>query len=155
MKRLPAEPGDILLFFSDQPGYIHNYILWSSFLTLHTNIPNVHYGVVLNNGYYIESRRPPAVRWDNVAKKYKSGPRIGKIKHMNKDWNYGYIVVIKTNITNVPYVSVDGSYWENGGCLGIVNHVLKKINKNHPFCLSAEDFIKIYGVDIGLWTHSM
>ena len=74
---------------------------------------------------------------------------------MNKDWDYGYIVVIKTNITEVPHVSVDGSYWENGGCLGIVNQVLKKINKKHSFCLSAEDFIKIYGVDIGLWTHSI
>ena len=155
MKRLNPEPGDILLFFSDVSGKIHNYLLWSCLLTLHTSIPSVHYGFVLNNGYYVESRRPPTIRWDNISKKHKGGPRIGKIKHMSKDWDYGYIAVIRTNISEVPDVLIDKGYWEAGGCLGIVNNTIKKINKNHTYCLSPESFIKKYGIDIGLWTHSI
>lgn len=155
MKRLNPEPGDILLFFSDISGSIHSYLLWSCLLTLHTSIPNVHYGIVLNNDYYAESRRPPTVRWDNYNKMFKSGPRIGKLKHMKEDWNYGYIVVLRTNITNIPDVQTIGDYWNTGGCLGMINNTIKKINKDHSFCLSPENFIKKYGIDIGLWTHSI
>ena len=155
VKRLNPEPGDILLFFSDVPGYIPNYLLWSCLLTLHTSIPAVHYGFVLNNGYYVESRRNLYVFWDNKTKRHKSGPRIGKIKHINKDWGHGYVAIIRTNISEVPHVPTDKGYWESGGCLGTVNNVIKDINNNHTYCLSPESFIKKYGIDIGLWTHSI
>lgn len=155
MKSVKASPGDILLFFSNDCGSFLDYLLYNCFTTLFTNIPLMHYGVVLNNGYYLESRRPPIMKWDNHTKRLKSGPRIGKLKYLNKDWSYGPIVVIKTNVDKIPQIEVGENYWYNGGCIGVINYFFKKINKNHSLCLTPEDFIKKYSIGIGRWTYSI
>ena len=144
----PIKPknGDILIFFTDSSVSP----LYEIFMTLPTMYPIRHYGIMINDNYYVESRMPGILKWDNITKKLKSGSRIGNINYIRKDWNKGPIGVISTR-TSFPqnFTPPIKDYWTIGGCIGTVNHCIKMIHPEHKFCYIPEDFIKQYGKKIG------
>jgi|MEHZ01.5.fsa_nt_MEHZ011565489.1_31 hypothetical protein len=152
MDLVTPEPGDILLFFSRKFKDLPDLVFWNGLMTLHTNIPNTHYAVVLDDTYYLDSRRPGKSMYDNITKGEISGyPRLAKLKHIDEDWVGGDIMVIKTG------QSVDSKkreeilrefnregYWKGGGCLGNTNKIQKMIDPMCPLFLSVEGILRHY-----------
>ena len=163
-KKDPIVPraGDILLFFSDRIINPTHHILWDGILTIPTVFPVKHYAIVLDDTYYLEARHPSVFRWDNFTKTTNNGVRLGKLKHVQKDWNQGMIAVVETNldVTRANFQSIQDTmtgkkYWEVFGCIGVINKCIGMINPDHKLCFRVEDFIVAYGKRYGpLETHS-
>jgi hypothetical protein len=157
-KEKPIRPkaGDILLFFSNNIVNPSHHVLWDGILTIPTVFPVRHYGIVLDDTYYLEARHPSVFNWDNFTRKITNGARLGKLKHIQNDWNQGMIAVVETdlNVTRENFQSIQDTmtgkkYWEVTGCLGIVNRTISILNPNHRTCLRPEDFINAYGKRYG------
>lgn len=143
MDLVTPEPGDILIFFSRDFKDLPDLVFWNGLMTLHTNIPNTHYAVVLDDTYYLDSIRPGQSMYDNITKGEIIGyPRLAKLKYIDEDW-VGYdIMVIKTG-QSVDSKKREG-YWKGGGCLGNTNKIQKMIDPMCPFFLSVEDILRHY-----------
>lgn len=146
----PIRPrnGDILIFFGDHKVSPFYEVM----LTLPTMYPFRHYGIMIDDNYFVESRRTDVFRWDNFTNQPKSGVRLGKLKHIEKDWNQGPIGVIQTDLI-FPEEShervMKTDYWSSGGCLGTVNQCIRIINPDHKYCYLPEEFMNQYGKKIG------
>ncbi len=147
--RYTPTSGDVLLFFSHKSGTIIDWLFWKGIMTLHTNIPVRHYGIVIDDAHYIEVQHPDTVKYDHLTRTHVRGfPRVAKLKEVRKDWTSGEIMVVKTGVTVNPETILNDfenrSYWRLGGCLGFVNRVYRTIDPTCPFFLSVEGILRHY-----------
>ena len=150
------ENGDIIVYFTDHPSDLMDLVIWKGGLTLPSSIPVSHYSIMIDDEQFVENHHPDNKKFDELTGKIRAGIRVGKWKNIPKDWSTGPALVIKTNIhidhsqkQKILNKMREGPYWRSGGCLGAINKIIKMCVPNHPNVIRPEEFIYLYGTQLG------